>query len=173
MSSPEVIWGKDIFPHPFNVDVRSAVLLDAKSGEFVYGQNPKERIKPASLVKILTLFLVFDAAENGQVSLEDNVLVSKKAWRTKGSKMFIEVGARVPLVELVKCIAVVSGNDACVAVGEYLQGSEQAFVEKMNEKLDDLGIRDTRVQTTNGLPASDQYTTAADMALLALSLIHI
>jgi len=165
--SPQVIWGKDILPHPFDVDVRSAVLLDAKSGEFVYGKNPEERIKPASLVKILTLFLVFDAVENGQVSLEDNVLVSKKAWRTRGSKMFIEVGTQVPLIELVKGIAVVSGNDACVAVGEFLQGSEQAFVEKMNEKLDDLGMRDTRVQTTNGLPASDQYTTAADMALLA------
>jgi len=172
MSSPKVIWGSDIFPHPFNVDVRSAVLLDAKSGEVVYGQNPKERIQPASLVKILTLFLVFDAAENGQVSLEENVLVSKKAWRTKGSKMFIEVGARVPLVELVKGIAVVSGNDACVAVGEFLQGSEQAFVEKMNEKLDALGMRDTRVQTTNGLPASDQYTTAADMALLARAYVR-
>ncbi len=172
MGSPKVIWARDILPHPFDVDVRSAVLLDAKSGEFVYGKNPEERIKPASLVKILTLFLVFDAVENGQVSLEDNVLVSKKAWRTRGSKMFIEVGTQVPLVELVKGIAVVSGNDACVAVGEFLQGSEQAFVEKMNEKLDDLGMRDTRVQTTNGLPASDQYTTAADMALLARAYVR-
>ena len=172
MGSPQVIWGKGMLPHPFNVDVLSAVLLDAKSGEFVYGQNPKRRIKPASLVKILTLFLVFDAVENGQVGLEDNVLVSKKAWRTKGSKMFIEVGTQVPLVELVKGIAVVSGNDACVAVAEFLQGSEHAFVEKMNEKLRDLGILDTQVQTVNGLPTSDQYTTASDMALLARAYIQ-
>ena len=172
MGSPQIIWGKDTIPHPFEVNACGAVLLDAKSGEFIYGQNPQGRISPASLVKILTLFLVFDAVKNGQVGLEDNVLISKKAWRTRGSKMFIEVGTQVPLVELVKGIAVVSGNDACVAVAEFLQGSEQAFVEKMNEKLRDLGICDTQFQTVHGLPASDQYTTASDMAFLARAYVR-
>jgi len=167
IGSPQIIWGKGTPPHPFEVNALGAVLLDAKSGEFIYEQNPMERISPASLVKILTLFLVFDAVKSDQVRLDDNVLISKKAWRTRGSKMFIEVGDYVPLAELVKGIAVVSGNDACVAVAEFLQGSEQAFVKKMKEKLQDLGIGNTRIQTVHGLPASDQYTTASDMALLA------
>ena len=167
MGSPQLIWGSDTMPHPFEVNANGAVLLDFKSGEFIYGQNSQKRIKPASLVKILTLFLVFDAVKSGQVKLEDNVLISKKAWRTRGSKMFIKVGTQVPLVELVKGIAVASGNDACVAVAEFLQGSEKAFVEEMNEKLQELGILDTYIRTVNGLPAPDQYTTAFDMALLA------
>lgn len=167
MGSPQLIWGSDTMAHPFEVNASGAVLLDFKSGKFIYGQNSQKRIKPASLAKILTLFLVFDAVKSGQVRLEDNVLISKKAWRTRGSKMFIEVGTQVPLVELVKGIAVASGNDACVAVAEFLQGSEQAFVEKMNEKLRDLGILHTHFRTVNGLPAPDQYTTASDMALLA------
>ena len=129
MGSPQIIWGNDTMPHPFEVNASGAVLLDVKSGEFIYGQNSQKRIKPASLVKILTLFLVFDAVKSGQVRLDDNVLISEKAWRTRGSKMFIEVGTQVPLVELVKGITVASGNDACVAVAEFLQGSEQAFVD--------------------------------------------
>jgi D-alanyl-D-alanine carboxypeptidase (penicillin-binding protein 5/6) len=172
MGLPQPIWGSDTMPHPFEVNASGAVLLDFKSGEFVYGQDPEKQIKPASLVKILTLFLVFDAVKSGQVRLEDNVLISKKAWRTRGSKMFIEVGTQVPLVELVKGIAVASGNDACVAVAEFLQGSEQAFVDKMNEKLRDLGILHTHFRTVNGLPAPDQYTTASDMALLARDYIR-
>jgi D-alanyl-D-alanine carboxypeptidase (penicillin-binding protein 5/6) len=172
MGSPQIIWGKGTPLHPFEVNALGAVLLDAKSGEFIYEQNPMERISPASLVKILTLFLVFDAVKSDQVRLDDNVLISKKAWRTRGSKMFIKVGDYVPLAELVKGIAVVSGNDACVAVAEFLQGSEQAFVKKMNEKLNDIGIGNTRIQTVHGLPASDQYTTASDVALLARAYIR-
>jgi len=119
-------------PHPFAVAAKSAALIDGDSGQFLYGQNPDERISPASFVKLLTLFLVFDAIDQGQVLLEDKVWISKKAWRTGGSKMFVRQGNRVPLVELIKGIAVVSGNDACVAVAEFLQGNEQAFVEKMS-----------------------------------------
>jgi D-alanyl-D-alanine carboxypeptidase (penicillin-binding protein 5/6) len=172
MGSPQLIWGSDTMPHPFEVNASGAVLLDFKSGEFIYGQNSQKQIKPASLVKILTLFLVFDAVKSGQVRLEDNVLISKKAWRTRGSKMFIEVGTQVPLVELIKGIAVASGNDACVAVAEFLQGSEQAFVEKMNEKLRELGILHTHFRTVSGWPAPDQYTTAFDMALLARAYVR-
>ncbi len=169
---PQILWARDFIPHPFEIDARAAVLMDANSGEFVYGQNAKTRINPASFVKMLTLFLVFDAVKNGQVRLEDNVLISKKAWRTRGSKMFIRAGSQVPLVELVKGIAVVSGNDACVAVAEFLQGNKKNFVVKMNEKLDDLGISDTQIQTVSGWPAPDQYTTAFDMALLARAYIQ-
>jgi D-alanyl-D-alanine carboxypeptidase (penicillin-binding protein 5/6) len=160
-------------PHPFAVAAQSAVLLDAKSGQFLYGQNPTEPIKPASFVKLLTLFLIFDAIDQGQVLLEDKVWISKNAWRTGGSKMFVRQGTRIPLVELIKGIAVVSGNDACVAVAEFLQGNEQAFVAKMNLKLRELGLENSQFQTVNGWPAPDQYTTTKDMALLAREYVQL
>jgi D-alanyl-D-alanine carboxypeptidase (penicillin-binding protein 5/6) len=159
-------------PHPFAVAVKSAVLIDANSGQLLYGQNPDERLKPASFVKQLTLFLIFDAIDQGQVLLEDKVWISKKAWRTPGSKMFVRQTNRVPLVELIKGIAVVSGNDACVAVAEFLQGNEQAFVVKMNQKVRELGLENSQFQTVNGWPAPDQYTTAKDMALLARAYVQ-
>jgi D-alanyl-D-alanine carboxypeptidase (penicillin-binding protein 5/6) len=159
-------------PHNFEVDAGAAVLMDAETGQFVYGQNPHQRIVPASFVKVLTLFLVFDAMDRGQVHLNDPVPISERAWRTGGSKMFVRVGEHVPLEELIKGIAVVSGNDACIAVAEYLQGSEEAFVRKMNEKIGELGLRETKFQTVNGWPAPDQYTTAADMALLSRAYIQ-
>jgi D-alanyl-D-alanine carboxypeptidase (penicillin-binding protein 5/6) len=165
-STAKLSWAQEM-PHPFVVAVKSAVLIDANSGEFLYGQNPDERINPASFVKLMTLFLVFDAVDQGQVLLQDKVWISEKAWRTGGSKMFVRQGDRVPLEELIKGIAVVSGNDACVAVAEFLQGSEKAFVAKMNEKVHELHLENTQFQTVNGLPAPDQYTSARDMALMA------
>jgi D-alanyl-D-alanine carboxypeptidase (penicillin-binding protein 5/6) len=160
-------------PHPFAVAAQSAVLIDVNSGQFIYGQNPNEHIKPASFVKLLTLFLIFEAIDHGQVRLDDKVLISKKAWRTGGSKMFVRQGTQIPLVELIKGIAVVSGNDACVAVAEFLQGNEQAFVAKMNQKLREIGLENSQFQTVNGWPAPDQYTTTEDMALLARAYIQL
>ena len=165
-------WAQEM-PHPFAVAAQAAVLIDANSGQFLYGQNPDERIKPASFVKLLTLFLIFNAIDEGQVLTEDMVWISKKAWRTGGSKMFVRQGTRIPLVELIKGIAVVSGNDACVAVAEFLQGNEQAFVAKMNQKLRELGLENSQFQTVNGWPAPDQYTTARDMALLARAYVRL
>jgi D-alanyl-D-alanine carboxypeptidase (penicillin-binding protein 5/6) len=158
--------------HPFDVAVRAAVLIDAQSGQLLYAQDPNERIPPASLTKVLTLFLTFDAIQRGRAHLNDVVPISKKASRTRGSKMYLKAGDRVPLEELIKGIAVDSGNDASVAVAEYLEGSERVFVTKMNEKLWALGIQHTRVETVHGLPARHQYTTAADMALLARAYIQ-
>ena len=159
-------WAQEM-PHPFALAAQSAVLIDANSGEFLYGQNPDERISPASFVKLITLLLIFDAVDQGQVLIEDKVWISEKAWRTGGSKMFVRQGNRVPLEELIKGIAVVSGNDACIAVAEFLQGNEQAFVVKMNQKVQELQLENTQFQTVNGWPAPDQYTSARDMALIA------
>ena len=158
--------------NPFPVAVRAAVLMDAQSGELLYAQDPNEHIPPASLTKVLTLFLTFDAIQQGRAHLDDIVPISKKACRTRGSKMFLKAGDRVPLEELIKGIAVDSGNDASVAVAEHLEGSERRFVARMNEKLRALGIRHTRIETVHGLPARNQYTTAADMALLARAYIQ-
>ena len=166
LGSLKAAWAQEM-PHPFAVAVKSAVLIDVNSGEFLYGQNPDERIKPASFVKLMTLFLIFDGVDQGQVLLQDKVWISEKAWRTGGSKMFVRQGDRIPLEELIKGIAVVSGNDACVAVAEFLQGNEKAFVAKMNEKIHELHLENTQFQTVNGWPAPDQYTSARDMALMA------
>jgi D-alanyl-D-alanine carboxypeptidase (penicillin-binding protein 5/6) len=168
---PQMSLAEEI-PHPFAVAVKSAVLIDANSGQILYGQNPDERIMPASFVKLLTLFLIFDAIDQGQVLLEDKVWISKKAWRTGGSKMFVRQANRVPLEELIKGIAVVSGNDACIAVAEFLQGNEEAFVAKMNQKVQELGLENTQFQTVNGWPAPDQYTTALDMAMMARAYVQ-
>jgi D-alanyl-D-alanine carboxypeptidase (penicillin-binding protein 5/6) len=158
--------------HPFDVPVRAAVLMDAQSGRLLYAQDANEHIPPASLTKVLTLFLTFDAIQQGRADLDDIVPVSRKASHTKGSKMFLKAGDRVRLEELIKGIAVDSGNDASVAVAEYLAGSERSFVAKMNRKLRALGIHHTHIATVHGLPARNQYTTAADMALLARAYIQ-
>jgi len=171
LGSLKAAWAQEM-PHPFALAAQSAVLIDANSGEFLYGQNPDERISPASFVKLMTLLLVFDAVDQGQVLIEDKVWISEKAWRTGGSKMFVRQGNRVPLEELIKGIAVVSGNDACIAVAEFLQGNEQAFVVKMNEKVQELQLENTQFQTVNGWPAPDQYTSARDMALIARVYVH-
>jgi D-alanyl-D-alanine carboxypeptidase (penicillin-binding protein 5/6) len=154
-------------PPPFKIGVRAAVLLDASSGQVIFEQNSQEKIAPASLVKILTLYLAYDALEMGLVRPEDKVLISKKAWATKGSKMFVEVDKRVELKKLMEGIASISGNDACVAVAEYLAGLEEAFVARVNEKAKFLGMDHSQFKTVNGLPAKDQYTTASDIGILS------
>ena len=148
-------------------DAQSAVLMDGLTGQILYEQNPHSRIAPASFVKVLTLYLVFDALRAGQLRMDDLVTVSEKAWRIQGSKMFIKVGDRVKVDDLLKGIAVDSGNDACVAIAEHLAGSEEVFVTKMNEKATSLGLKESQFRNSHGMPADGQYTTAMDMALLA------
>jgi len=148
-------------------NARSALLMDALTGEILFEQNPNEKIPPASFVKILTLYLVFDAIKGGQLKMDELVTVSEKAWRTQGSKMFIEVGARVKVEDLIKGVAVASGNDACIALAEHLAGSEEVFVSKMNEKARLIGMKDSYFHNSHGLPAEGQVTTARDMAILA------
>ncbi|MCU0589047.1 MAG: D-alanyl-D-alanine carboxypeptidase [Syntrophobacteraceae bacterium] len=151
---------------PGQVEARSAVLVDVASGTVLFEQNADERIEPASFTKILTLFLVFDALKQGKVKISDEAWVSETAWRTGGSKMFVGVGTKVPLEELIKGIAVVSGNDACVVVGEYLHGSLDTFMEAMNRKARELGMTQSYFLNPHGLPAEGQITTAREMAIL-------
>jgi D-alanyl-D-alanine carboxypeptidase (penicillin-binding protein 5/6) len=147
-------------------DAQSAVLMDGLTGQVLYEQNPHLRIPPASFVKVLTLYLVFDAIRAGQIKMDDMVTVSEKAWRTQGSKMFIKVGERVRVEDLIKGVAIASGNDACIALAEHLSGSENVFVSKINEKAKLLGMKDSQFKNTHGMPADDQYTTTMDMAIL-------
>ena len=148
-------------------DAQSAVLMDGLTGQVLYEQNPHLRIPPASFVKILTLYLVLDALHGGQLKKDDLVTVSEKAWRVQGSKMFIKVGERVKVDDLLKGIAVSSGNDACIAIAEHLTGSEEVFASKINEKATLLGLKESQFKNSHGMPADDQYTTAMDMARLA------
>lgn len=152
-------------------DAQSAVLMDALTGQVLFEQNPNLKIPPASFVKVLTLYLVFDAIRAGQLKMDDMVTVSENAWRrgwkSEGSKMFIKVGERVKVEDLMKGVAIASGNDACVALAEHLSGSEETFVSKMNEKAKFLGLNDTQFRNSDGMPADGQYITAMDMAILS------
>jgi len=151
---------------------KSAVLINAADGKVMYEQNADLPIPPASVTKILTLYLVFDAIKHGQVHPWDLVKVSTRAANTGGSRMGLRAGKQVPLEELIKGIAVVSGNDAAVAAAEHLSGNVEAFVEKMNVKARELGMENSEFKTPNGLPAKGQFTTARDLSKLSLSYIQ-
>ena len=152
-------------------DAKSVVLMDGLTGQVLYEQNSNLRISPASFVKVMTLYVVLDAIRTGQFKLDDMVTVSEKAWKrtykTTSSAMFLKVGERVKIEDLLKGVAIASGNDACVALAEHVSGSEEAFVSKMNEKAKLLGLKDSQFRNSDGMPAVDQYTTAVDMATLA------
>ena len=153
--------------NPLQCDSQSAVLMDGVTGDTLFEQNPDLKIPPASFVKVLTLYVVFDAIRAGQLKMEDMVTVSEKAWKTQGSKMSIHVGDRVKVEDLIKGIAIASGNDACIAIAEHLAGSEEVFVSKMNEKTKALGMKNSQFKNSHGMPSDDQYTTAMDMAILS------
>jgi D-alanyl-D-alanine carboxypeptidase (penicillin-binding protein 5/6) len=154
-------------PGTLQCDAQSAVLIDALTGQVLYEQNPDLKMQPASFVKILTLYVIFDALRGGQLKMDDLATVSEKAWRIQGSEMFIKVGERVKVEDLLKGVAIVSGNDACIALAEHLSGTEEVFVKKMNEKANLLGLKNSQFKNSHGMPAEDQYTTALDMAVLA------
>jgi len=156
---------------PLQYDAQSAVLMDGLTGQVLYAQNPDLRIAPASFVKVLTLYVVFDAIRAGQLKMDDMVTVSENAWKraykTDSSKMFIRVGDRVKVEDLIKGVAIASGNDACVALAEHLAGTEETFVSKMNEKARLLKLIHSQFRNSDGLPVEGQYITAMDMATLS------
>ncbi len=155
-----------------HVNARSAILLDMEDGSVLFEQNADYLIAPASITKILTLYLVFEAIKQGHVNLHDKVEVSRRAASTGGSRMGLKAGERVSMNELIKGMAVVSGNDACVAAAEHISGSVERFVRKMNVKARELGMSRSHFMTPNGLPAEGQVTTARDIARLSTAYIH-
>lgn len=150
-----------------NLDVRSAMLLNAATGQVLYTQNADRKIAPASLTKIMTMYVVMDHVQAGKVSLNDKVKVSANAARQGGSRMHLRAGERVTLDRLLSGVAVSSGNDAAVAVAEHVAGSATAFVRLMNAKAKKLGMKGTMFRNPHGLPASGQLTTARDMLTLS------
>ncbi|HPT79156.1 MAG TPA: D-alanyl-D-alanine carboxypeptidase family protein [Candidatus Atribacteria bacterium] len=152
----------------------AAILIEASTGRVLYEKNADEPRTPASITKIMTLLLAFEALEQGTVGWDDPVTISENAWAYKvgGSVMFLEVGTQVPFGVIVTGTAVVSGNDGCVAIAEHLYGTEQAFVQQMNKKAQELGLTNTQFKNSNGLEAEGHYMSPRDIATLARYFIN-
>lgn len=155
-----------------SIDAETWYLMDSSSGAVLAESRATEQRDPASLTKLMTAYLAFEAVTDGKAALQDPVYVSEKAWRAPGSRMFIEVESTVALDDLLRGLIVQSGNDAAIALAEHIAGSEEAFVEAMNRKAESLGMTGTRYMNTNGLPAQGHLSTARDTARLARALIE-
>ncbi len=151
-------------PAPPNIPGSGHLLVDHNSGRLLAESNADQRLEPASLTKIMTAYLVFRELAEGSIRLEDQVRVSEKAWRTGGSRMFIEVGKKVSIEELLHGTIIQSGNDASVALAEHIAGSEETFADLMNTHARRLGMADSNFRNATGLPDENHYTTASDIA---------
>ena len=156
-----------IIPSAPNIDAKGYVLMDVNSGYIIAEKNPDKRMAPASLTKLMTLYIIAQALKNGQIHLDDKVRISKKAWQMGGSRMFVKVGTYVPVEKLVQGIIVASGNDATLAMAQYIGGGESTFVSMMNQVASQLGMKNTHYTDSNGLPAPDHYSTPLDIAKLS------
>src|SRR5690554_1805138 len=148
-----------LIPSPPEVNASSYILMDSVTGKVIVEHNADERLPPASLTKMMTAYLVEKSLDRGDVSVDDQVPVSVKAWKTGGSRMFIKEGDNVRLEDLLRGIIIQSGNDASVAVAEYLAGSEDAFVDVMNQQAKVFGMNNTNFQSATGLPRDNQYSS--------------
>ena len=170
-----VLLSTQVFSAPIpkapNPDVGSYILIDYDSGMVIAAKNPDLVLPPASITKIMTSYLAFTELQNKTLDLKDEVLVSENAWKTGGSKMFIEVGKKVKIDDLLHGIITSSGNDASVAMAEHISGNEETFAIYMNQMGDSLGMTNTNYANSTGLPNEDLYTTARDVSLLSRALI--
>ena len=159
-------------PAPPPIAAKTYLLLDFKSGQLLASQNPDERVEPASLTKLMTAYLAFSALKQKTIRPDQMVPVSTRAWRTEGSRMFIEPSKPVTVDELIHGVIVQSGNDACIALAETIAGSEEVFAQMMNREAQRLGMKNTHFANSTGLPHSQHYSTAQDLALLAAAIIR-
>ena len=170
-----VLLSTQVFSAPIpkapNPDVGSYILIDYDSGMVIAAKNPDLVLPPASITKIMTSYLAFIELHNKTLDLKDEVLVSKNAWKTGGSKMFIEVGKKIKIDDLLHGIITSSGNDASVAMAEHISGNEETFAIYMNQVADSLGMTNTNYANSTGLPDENLYTTARDVSLLSRALI--
>jgi len=159
-------------PEAPSIAAKAYVLMDHNSGIILAANNENEKRSPASLTKLMTSYVVFKRLKEEFITLDDEVKISEKAWRTGGSKSFIEVGKMIKLEDLLQGMIIQSGNDASVALAEHVAGSEGTFVLFMNDYAQQIGMENTRFENASGLPHDDQYTTAKDMALLSSAMIR-
>jgi len=165
LSTPTVI------PSPPKVAAEAYLLIDFHSGHVLAEKRADERVEPASLTKIMTGYVVINELKNDNLSMDDMVTISKKAWKMPGSKMFIEVGKKVSVRDLIKGMVIQSGNDASVALAEHVAGSEEVFAQLMNKYAASLGMTGTNYVNATGMPDPEHYTTANDLAILTHELI--
>ncbi len=158
-------------PAPPIIGAKSYLVVDSRTGAELAVLNPDEPLPPASLTKLMTTYVVFDALARGQLSLDEEVTISEKAWRMEGSRMFVEVGSRVSVKDLLLGMIVQSGNDASVALAEHVAGSESVFAEMMNQQAARLGMRSSHFVNATGLPEDSHRTTARDLATLTRAMI--
>jgi len=158
------------WPKSPNVEAKSWVLLDARSGQVLVENDSHKKLPPASLTKMMTLYLAFEDIKLGRLKLDETVSVSEKAWKIGGSTMFLEPRLHPSVDELLHGIATLSGNDACIALAEHVAGSESAFADRMNAKAKELGMLDSHFVNATGFPDEDHYSSANDMAVLGAAL---
>lgn len=154
------------------LNAKAAVLVDAASGEVLFAQNAHKRLPPASVTKVMTMLLILEACEAGKISLKDTVTISERAASMGGSQMYMEPGEQHTVEELLMGVAMVSANDGCVALAEHLAGSIEMFVERMNQRAEELNMKDTNFVNTNGLPVANHYTSAYDIAVMSRQLLR-
>lgn len=162
----------EFIPTPPTLSAKGHVLMDFYSGKIISANNADTRMEPASLTKLMTLYISFKALKEGRIHADDKVHISEDAWRMGGSKMFIRVGDDVPVKDLLQGIIVDSGNDACVAMAEFLSGNETSFANTMNQQAAHLGMQHSHFTDSTGMPNADHYTTPQDMAILARAIIR-
>ncbi|OSA90839.1 UNVERIFIED_ORG: D-alanyl-D-alanine carboxypeptidase [Clostridium botulinum] len=154
-----------------NVEAKSALLIEPTTGKVVYEKNPDEKFAPASVTKIMTMLLTMEAVDNGKIKLDDKVTCSENAKKMGGSTMLLDTGEIRSVEELLKGVAIASGNDAAVALAEYLGGTESDFVGLMNKRAQELGMKNTVFKNCNGLPADGHLSTACDISLMSIELL--
>ncbi|HKY90925.1 MAG TPA: D-alanyl-D-alanine carboxypeptidase family protein [Nevskiaceae bacterium] len=163
-------------PDPPAIDAKSWIVMDYASGDILASKDPDARVEPASITKVLLTYVVYDEIKHGRIKPDDEVLISEKAWKqgidSSESRMFLNVGSKVKLQDLVYGIVIQSGNDASVAVAEHVAGSEDAFAELMNQYAKKLGMKNSHFTNAPGLPDPEHYTTAHDLVLLGRALIR-
>jgi D-alanyl-D-alanine carboxypeptidase (penicillin-binding protein 5/6) len=151
---------------------KAFIIMDFNSGRVIASGNPDQSYEPASITKLMTAYVIFNELQSGKIALGDMVTISEKAWRTPGSRMFVEVGKQVSVEDLLQGMIVQSGNDATIALAEYVAGSEETFAALMNRHAEDLGLTGSHFLNSTGLPDTDHYMTARDIANLAAAVIR-
>ena len=169
---PLIVSSQSFVPNAPELDLKSYILIEPNTNTVIAEFNSSDLIEPASMTKVMTGYVVADQIKNDLISLEDKVLISEKAWRMEGSKMFIEAGKKVSILDLMKGIIIQSGNDASVAIAEYVGGTEDGFVDLMNSYAASIGMDNTNFENSTGLPDDSHYTSARDLATLTTKFIN-
>ena len=169
--SSTYVSGQSFVPNAPELDLKSYILIEPETNTVIAEFNAEGQIEPASMTKVMTAYVVADQISNNLINIDDQVLISEKAWKMGGSKMFIEVGKRVSISDLLKGIIIQSGNDAAVAIAEYVGGTEDGFVDLMNSYAGALGMSNTNFSNSTGLPGEEHLTSASDLAILTSNFI--